>query len=161
MSSLAFLWESRKSSCCCGLSAAVVVVQAQVVKHADEAANGHQIFIRPGKAAPLVREDEIEGADTITLCHRSLLSLSPLVPPLLKPTEIGGSLKTAIKKDSSCCLTWLVMLKLSVLAGSAAELTFPITDIAAQRGGGACHHPLPWQHPVSHPGQALHAAPAG
>ena len=40
-------------------SAAVAVVRTQVVKHADEAANAHQIFIRPGEAVQLVKEDEI------------------------------------------------------------------------------------------------------
>lgn len=72
-------------------SAAVVVVQTQVVKHADEAANAHQIFIRPGKAAPLVRKDEIEGAEAITLHHRTLLSLSPLLLSQLK--KLRGSLE--------------------------------------------------------------------
>lgn len=46
--------------CCCG-------VRTQVVKHADEAANAYQIFIRPGEAVQLVKEDEIEGAGAITL----------------------------------------------------------------------------------------------
>lgn len=46
---------------CSGLSAAAALVQAQVVKHADEAANGHQIFIRPGTAAPLYGRMKYRG----------------------------------------------------------------------------------------------------
>lgn len=79
------------------LSTAVVVVQTQVVKHADEAANAHQIFIRPGKAVPLVREDEIEGAEAITLHHRSLLSLSLLLLSLPMLKKLRGSLETMQK----------------------------------------------------------------
>lgn len=70
-----------------------MVVQAQVVKHADEAANAHQIFIRPGKAVPLVKEDEIEGAEAITLHHCSLLSLSLLLPSLPILKKLRGSLE--------------------------------------------------------------------
>lgn len=44
------------------LSTSVAVARTQVVKHADEAGNAYQIFIRPGEAVQLVKEDEIEGA---------------------------------------------------------------------------------------------------
>lgn len=71
-----------------------MVAQTHVVKHADEAANAHQIFIRPGKAAPLVREDEIEGVEAITLHHGSLLSVSPLALSLLTLIKLVGSLRT-------------------------------------------------------------------
>lgn len=80
-------------------STAVVVVQTQVVKHADEAANAHQIFIRPGKAV-LVREDEIEGAEAITFHHRSLLSLSLLLLSLPMLKKVRGSLETMEKEKS-------------------------------------------------------------
>lgn len=76
------------------LSTAVVVAQTHVVKHADEAANAHQIFIRPGKAALLVREDEIEGVEAITLHHGSLLSASPLALSLPTLIKLVGSLRT-------------------------------------------------------------------
>lgn len=49
----------------------VAVVQTQVVKRADEAANAYQIFIRPGEAVGLAKEDETEGAGTVTLCSLS------------------------------------------------------------------------------------------
>lgn len=55
-------------------STTVAVVRTQVVKHADEAANAYQIFIRPGEAVQLVKEDEIEGVRAVTL--HSLPSLS-------------------------------------------------------------------------------------
>lgn len=85
---------ARKYGWHSSLSTAVVVVQTQVVKHADEAANAYQIFIRPGKAVPLVREDEIEGAEAVTLHHRSLLSLSLLLLSLPMLKKLRGSLET-------------------------------------------------------------------
>lgn len=53
---------------------AVVALRTQVVKHADEAANDYQIFIRRGEAVQLVKENEAEGAGAVT--SYSLLSLS-------------------------------------------------------------------------------------
>lgn len=56
-------------------STAVAVVETQVVKHADEEANAYQIFIRPGEAVQLVKEDEIGGAGAVTSYSFSSLSL--------------------------------------------------------------------------------------
>lgn len=76
------------------LSTAVVVVQTQVVKHADEAANAHQIFIRPGKAVPLVREDEIEGgrSNHFAPSLTSFTLTAAAVSSVLK--KLRGSLET-------------------------------------------------------------------
>lgn len=49
--------------------------RTRVVKHADEAANAHQIFIGAGEAVQLVKEDEIEGAGAIVSYSLSSPSL--------------------------------------------------------------------------------------
>lgn len=49
-----------KESWYSSLSSGVAVARTQVVTHADEAANAYQIFIRPGEAVQLVKDDEIE-----------------------------------------------------------------------------------------------------
>lgn len=63
-----------KESWYSSLSTGVAVARTQVVKHADEAANAYQIFIRPGEAVQLVKEDEIERGR----------STSPVFPPFLR-----------------------------------------------------------------------------
>lgn len=54
----------ESQSWCSSLSTGVTVAQTKVVKHADEAANAYQIFIRPGEAVQLVKEDGKDGAPT-------------------------------------------------------------------------------------------------
>lgn len=79
LSSFALFWENlmeplgeqrkRGWERTAGTAAATVLrlYGPQVVKHADEAANAYQIFIRAGEPVQLVREDEIVGAGAVTL----------------------------------------------------------------------------------------------
>ena len=93
-------WVGESGAGTAASSAAVAVVRTQVVKHADEAANAHQIFIRPGEAVQLVKEDEIRwGGQEQSLLplrrclatfYRLIFLLPPNSPPALRASRGPG-----------------------------------------------------------------------
>lgn len=82
-----------KESWYSSLSTGVAVARTQVVKHADEAANAYQIFIRPGEAVQLVKEDEIERGRSI--------SPPPSHPYPPSPLSTTGAVASAQPNSSS------------------------------------------------------------